>query len=350
VKLKDLTRRSLRALGQLGQVLPGLQIKNFKENTTIKDTQIDLLFTGRLKGKQYRFVCEMKSLGSPSHILSSIAKLKEIAQSKKAYPVIFASYISQRSAEICRENEVGFIDLEGNAFLSFGDVLVDRRVKDRANIEKRKITVIFSPRATRVIRVLLENVEKRWLIGELAREAKLSLGYTSEVLRALVDQDYVNRQKRKGFQLENPAPLLDRWASEYDFSQNEIINLYPFEKDFSTLFRGIGDISRVLELKSGLTLLSGASVVAPYVARFSDVHVYVEGDIELWKENLDLREVQGGANIHLVTPHDEGVFYASRKVNGIPVIGNVQLYLDLFKYPARGKEQAEHLRSQLIGF
>jgi len=350
MKLKDLTRRSLKALGQLGRVLPGLQIKNFKENTRFKDTQIDLLFTGRLKGKQYRFVCEMKSLGSPSHILSSIAKIREIAQSKKAYPIIFTSYISQRSAEICRETEVGFLDSEGNAFLSFGDVLVDRRVKDRTNIERRQITAIFSPRATRLIRVLLENAKKTWLITELAREAKLSLGHTSEVLRALVDQDYVNRQKRKGFQLENPAPLLDRWASEYDLSKNEITSLYSFEKDFSALFRGIGDISRVLELKSGLTLLSGASVVAPYVARFSDIHVYVEGDIELWKENLDLREVQGGANVHLLAPYDEGVFYASRKVNGIPVIGNIQLYLDLFKYPARGKEQAEHLRSQLMEF
>lgn len=335
---------------KIKQVLPGLDIITIEAQVKIMTFQVDFLLTVRFKRKEYLFICETKSLGSPSHLFPAIAQLKKIAEYKKAYLIIIAPYISQRSAEMCRENQVGFIDLEGNAFLSFDNVLVDKRVKERTEVEKREVVEIFSPRATRIIRVLLENKKEKWLITDLAKEANISIGYASDVLKALNKQGYVDREKRKGFQVKDKAALLDKWASIYDFNQNKIINLYTFEKDFENLFKNIKDVSDSLKLKCGLTLLSGASIVAPYIARFSNIYLYIEGDIKTWTEKLDLREVESGANFYLVIPYDEGVFYGLQKVKGIPLISNIQLYLDLIKYPARGKEQADYLRNQLIKF
>lgn len=333
------------------RLLPELKNINIKPQVNINGCKADFLVTLNIKGKDSILICEIKSLGSPSHLLPAVVQLKKIIEGKKGYPVIIAPYISQRSAEICRQNSVGFIDLEGNAFLSFGNILIDKRVKERINIEKKQISEIFSARATRIIRVLLENPSKeRWLISDLAKEAEVSLGYTSDVLSALSGQGYIEKKKRKGIQLKEKAALLDRWASAYSFSQNNIFSLYTLEKDFSAVFKKITGLSEALKLKSALTLHSAASLVAPYVARFSDIYLYVEGDITLWKKKLDLRDVERGANFYLIRPYDEGVFYGLRKVKGIPVIGNVQLYLDLFKYPARGKEQAEYVRQKLIGF
>jgi len=348
--MRQLENNELILKEKVKQTLPELEIEDIQVEVKMKDAQVDFLFIGKLRGKNYIFVCEVKSSGFPSHILPTIIQLKKVAGYKNAYPIIIAPYISQRSAEICRQNQVGFIDLEGNAFLSFDDILIDKRVKERTKVEKREIGEIFSPRATRIIRVLLENKKEKWLITDLAKEANLSVGYTSEVLRALINQGYVDRQKRKGFRIKDKASLLNRWASIYNFSQNKIINLYTFEKDFGGLFKKISDISDSLKLRCGLTLLSAASIVAPYIARFSDVYLYIYGDIKTWREKLDLREVEAGANFYLIIPYDEGVFYGLRKVKGIPVVGNIQLYLDLIKYPARGKEQAEYLRSQLIKF
>lgn len=350
MKIKDLAKNNIILQNKFNQVLPELEIQSIQAEAKIIDARADFLITAKLKDKKYTFICELKSLGAPSHVLSAIAQLKKIIEYKKAYPIIIAPYISQRSAEICRQNEVGFIDLEGNVFLSIGDVLIDKRVSERNNIEKREIGEIFSPRATRIIRVLLENKKQKWFISDLAKEADVSLGYTSEVLRALVNQGYVDRQKRKGFQLKDKTALLDKWASIYNFSQNKIVNLYTFEKNFGSLFKKISNTSNLLKLKCGLTLLSAASIVAPYIARFADIHLYVQGDIENWKEKLDLREIEAGANFYLITPYDEGVFYGLRRVKEIPIVGNIQLYLDLIKYPARGKEQAEFLRKQLIKF
>ena len=350
MKPSKLTMNRKMLQDRMSEILPGLRIKNFRTEAQIEDIKVDSLLVGELKGKRYTFVCEAKSLGSPSHILPVVAKLSKVAKDKRSYPIIIAPYISERSAEICRRSGVGFIDSEGNAFLSLGNILVDKRVKERVNIEKREKLEIFSPRAVRVIRVLLESKKERWLITALAQEANVSLGYTSEVLRGLANQGYVNGEKRRGFQLKDKTALLDRWASVYDFSQNKLMSLYTLEKNFGALFKKISETSDSLGLRCGMTLLSAASVVAPYVARFADIYLYVEGDTARWKKELDLRDVEAGANFYLITPYDEGVFYRLRKVKGIPVIGNIQLYLDLIRYPARGKEQAKYLREKLIGF
>lgn len=351
MKIFELEKNQAQLKELFLRLLPGAKNINLKPQVNINGAKADFLVTLNIKAKDSILICEIKSSGSPSHILPVVVQLKKAIEYKKGYPVIIAPYISQRSAEICRQNNVGFIDLEGNVFLSFGNILIDKRVKERVNIEKKEVTEIFSARATRIIRVLLENSSKeRWLISDLAKEANVSLGYTSDVLSALSAQGYVEKKKRKGIQLKEKAPLLDRWASAYSFSQNNIFSLYTLEKDFAAVFKKIAGLSETLNLKSALTLHSAASFAAPYVARFSDIYLYVEGDVALWKKKLDLRDVERGANFYLISPYDEGVFYGLRKVKGIPIIGNIQLYLDLFKYPARGKEQAEYVRQKLIGF
>lgn len=351
MRVFELEKNQARLEGLFLRILPELKNVNIKPQVNINGARADFLVTLNIKGKDNVLICEIKSSGSPSHVLPAVVQLKKSIEGKKGYPVIIAPYISQRSAEICRQNNTGFIDLEGNTFLSFGNILIDRRVKERVNIEKREITEIFSARATRIIRVLLENSNKeRWLISDLAKEANVSLGYTSDILSALSAQGYIEKKKRKGIQLKEKASLLDKWASVYSFSQNNIFSFYTLEKDFTAIFKKIAGISETLNLKSALTLHSAASLAAPYVARFSDIYLYVGGDIALWKKELGLRDVERGANFYLISPYDEGVFYGLRKVKGIPVIGNIQLYLDLFKYPARGKEQAEYARQKLIGF
>lgn len=335
---------------KIKRFLPELSIKNVRSKIQMNGIIADLIFTGKIKGKEYQFIMEIKSNGAPGLISNAINQLKAINAEKKAYPIIMAPYISQRSAELCRQNNIGFIDLEGNAFLSFDNILIDKRLKERFNIEKKDIKEIFSPRATRVIRVLLENNDRQWLINDLADEAKISIGYTSIVLTFLVQQGYGEKQKRKGFRLKDKTALLEKWASVYDFSKNKIIGLYTLEKDFNGLLKKVADISESVKTQCGLTSFPAASLVAPYVARFSDIYLYIQNNIEFWREKLDLREVPSGANFYIIVPYDEGVFYGLRKINGIPIIGNIQLYLDLFKYPARGKEQAEYLRTQLIKF
>lgn len=51
--------------------------------------------------------------------------------------------------------------------------------------------------------------------------------------------------------------------------------------------------------------------------------------------------MEKGGNVSMVLPYDEGVFYGVNQVDGVNVVSKVQLYIDLFNYPAQGEEAAE---------
>ena len=47
-------------------------------------------------------------------------------------------------------------------------------------------------------------------------------------------------------------------------------------------------------------------------------------------------------------PQDIGVFQFTKEVNGLSVVSDAQIYLDLLKMPGRAKEQAQNLRAKII--
>ncbi len=74
--------------------------------------------------------------------------------------------------------------------------------------------------------------------------------------------------------------------------------------------------------------------------------MYVSGGegIEFFQKELDLKDADQGANLVLMMPYyKHSVYYDSREVEGLRVVSDIQLYLDLYGYPIRGVEQAEHL-------
>jgi hypothetical protein len=101
-----------------------------------------------------------------------------------------------------------------------------------------------------------------------------------------------------------------------------------------------------------ITSFAASSLVAPFVRGVGSVEVYVPdaGAIDEWVKAMDLRPVESGGNIVLLLPYDTGVFYRAQNVEGKSLVGNIQLYLDLSDNPGRGREQADFLRKEKIGF
>lgn len=90
--------------------------------------------------------------------------------------------------------------------------------------------------------------------------------------------------------------------------------------------------------------------MAPYV-RPANIHLYVEPEtLGEWQELLNLQLTELGGNVFLVEPYDECVFYKIQRLREVCVVSNVQLYVDLYNYPARGREAAMHLRREIIKF
>ena len=54
--------------------------------------------------------------------------------------------------------------------------------------------------------------------------------------------------------------------------------------------------------------------------------------------------------VHLVGPYDPGVFHGTLEKGGLKVAGLPQLYVDLLHYERRGRELAEQLRREAMGY
>jgi hypothetical protein len=81
-----------------------------------------------------------------------------------------------------------------------------------------------------------------------------------------------------------------------------------------------------------------------------DVHLYVPSEnvaLEIAKK-LEVNPTPKGGNVKFVLPYDEGVFYGMREIRGAKVVSNVQLYVDLFNFPARGEEAASQLLEVML--
>jgi hypothetical protein len=75
-----------------------------------------------------------------------------------------------------------------------------------------------------------------------------------------------------------------------------------------------------------------------------------EGDPEPVARALGLRPGEGEGNVYLLSPYDQGVFYAPLAKGGLPVVCLPQLYADLHHYERRRRDQAAHLRREAMGY
>lgn len=200
---------------------------------------------------------------------------------------------------------------------------------------------IFETKASRILRCLLLNPGKTWTIRELGNEVQVSVGHTHAVVTALIQNGYLARNEVNLLEVVDPIRMLKRWASYNQYiTVNNFLDYYSFEIEIEQF---IGKL-RNFRYDYALTSLSGALLVAPYV-RPVIVELYI-GDIkevDSIKENLHLKPIPREGNVRLVIPYDMGVFYKVQIINDVKVVSNVQLYVDLLNYPARGEEAAQQV-------
>jgi hypothetical protein len=339
-----------RLVSELPRLLEGLDIVKTEVLPKARGgVRPDLVVDVRFGRQTKRLVVEVKTLGEPRLAAQAIAHLGQSVRTiDNGYPVFASGYVGGSARRLCRESGVGYIDLLGNVYLRFGGVLIDRLAQGSFEAERRGLKQLFAPKATRVVRALLLDPERPARITDLAVGCSMSPAGVYWVVRLLEDMGFVERDRSKRVVLVKPKELLDAWASSWGMDRNASTGYFSFERTPEALVKKVASVSKRRDLPYALTLMAGASLVAPFV-RFQDVWMYVGGDEAAWVEALDLKPVDGGGNIVLVRPYDEGVFAGLQVVDGIKVVSDVQLYVDLYNYPARGREQAEFLRGRRLG-
>jgi hypothetical protein len=311
-----------------------------------EDTRADLRFQLYADASPLSVLVEVKSTGEPRQARSAIQQLREyLSRVDDAYGVFAAPYISDYTAQLCKDSGVGYMDLAGNCLLSFDRVYVERRNYPNPNTEKRQLRSLFGPKSSRVLRVMLKKPKRAWQVQDLAEEADVSLGLAFKIKERLLALEYA-REDRKRIKLARPADLLDTWAENYSFRSNKLYDYFSFDEP-KTMERKLAQYCRRNEITYALTMFSGAALVAPF-ARYTRAFAYVAEGIEELAAALQLKEAPSGPNFTILAPYDDGVFYGSRTVKGLRVVCDIQLYLDLAGYKGRGEESARFLLDQRI--
>jgi len=335
----------------VGQALLGcLRDVPFVRRTRLRrpagEAQPDLVVEADVDGEQWSLVVCAKRSGQPRLAREATNALyRDQSRFRNPYPVFAAPYVSPAAAEFCRSEGVGYVDLAGNCRLSFGRVHIQREGRPNPSIQKRDLRSLYSPKATRVLRVLLHPPLRTWALSALAHEAGVSLGHAHNVKQHLADREWIRREAG-GVRLQVPEALLLEWASNHDFdryARQECYSAQPVA-DIEDALGRYGPKSGVL---GALTGFSGAERVAPHV-RYQRVHAYVSATADDPAAAVGLKPVSSGANVVLLTPRDDGVFYGSAQVDGVRVVSSVQLYLDLRAIGGRGEEAAQFLLEEVL--
>lgn len=139
-----------------------------------------------------------------------------------------------------------------------------------------------------------------------------------------------------------PLDLLKRLASVNNFLTNtKFLDYYSQEEDISQL---LGKFKKIHDIEYAFTGLTGAMLVAPFV-RPTNVHIYVndEDDAKKLANMLNLMPIEANGNVKFALAKSKGIFYGNKEIDGVNMVSDVQLYIDLLNYPARGEEAADEI-------
>ncbi len=322
---------------------------------------IDFEVSAEVAGVRRRLICEVKSPGHPRQLRSAIQQLeaaKRASGQTDVSSVVVAPYVSLRGAEICAEAGVSFIDLEGNCRLQLPGAYVERRGERKGGAPPRRLHSLFSPKAAKVLMLMLESQEMVWSVEDLAKTAEISLGHASNVRRALLDQEWARAEKR-GIRLVDRPGLLEAWGQER-------VRRKPRRSGYYTLLHGAA-LQRALEgafreflpspgtpprhrVPDDLLLcsFSAAARIAPF-ARVPSLYLYAShAGFSAISAHIELAPAERGPNVFIGKATDLGAALHPIGEGGVFWTSPIQTYLDLKREGERGREAARHLLETVV--
>jgi len=125
----ELELRATEALKALLEQVSAVKLKEMKRESPARGRSAEILAHIDIYGHSHTLACEVNADTRPSKVRASIRKLQDCAahQTGDTTPVLIAPYLSPAAQTLCKKSHAGFLDLEGNARLSLGEVFIGKR-------------------------------------------------------------------------------------------------------------------------------------------------------------------------------------------------------------------------------
>jgi len=269
--------------------------------------------------------------------------------------LLIADQTTAEAREILESHGVAVVDGIGNAHIELPGLLFHIEgppppTRPAADAPPTRLR----GKAGVVAQALLLHPERDWNIQDLAKEAQLSTGLAHRVLARLEAEGIVKAEGAGPLRVRrvtNPTALLDLWAEENIEKPRRTLG-YLLAQTPGQLIAAVGTNLESRGIDYALTGAAAASLIAPFVTAVPVVDVWVTTQAapgELYA-GAQADQVTEGHNIVFLQAKDDTPLAFREKTNGPWLTNRFRLYTDLRRDPRRGREQAEHLRQEVIGF
>lgn len=330
----------------------GLRIGSMESQPRSFNQVPDFLARADVGGREIDLLIEVKERPHLVGLRLAAEAIKQYARPNRI-PIVASQFMGPNRRALLKEMGVGYIDMAGNIYLRAPGIFIEREEKRNPFSYEREGLNPYSDKASIILRVLMDEPNRSWKIREIAKAGDINPGWVSRVVKSLVERGLVKFSRQKGIALLRGEDMLKEWADLYDWRRNKFYYYYCHALNFQGVLERISELNLDSDKMIALGFQAGAYLVSPY-STFNQVHLMIDGrsfdmirpEIE---RQLELESRREGANLILVRPYYKySALFSARKIKKWLVASDVQLYLDLNRYPLRGQEQAGHLLDKVI--
>lgn len=283
----------------------------------------------------------------------------QLVQQAQAAPagnlLVVASATTAEAREILGRHGVALVDGLGNAHVELPGLVLHTEGRRRGDGGRAQPQTRLAGKAGLAAQALLLDHERDWKVQDLAGEANVSVGLAHRVLARLEREGLVAAEgagPRRVRRVVDPTALLDLWGEENTDRGVQRARAYRLARDPRELAGAVSAGLDAAGIGHAVTGVAAAALVAPFVTAIPVSEIWVDSTASLDDvvAASDAEAVDTGANLVFAQASGDEPLAFRRRVEGAWVVNPVRLFADLRRDPRRGREQAERLRQEVIGF
>ena len=284
-------------------------------------------------------------------------QLIDLAESLDDLPLlVLAGQCTAQARALLRDHGVSVVDARGSAHVQLpGLVLhIDGPRQTGRDAAGAGSPTRLSGKAGVTAQTLLADHERAWKVTDLAQEANVSTGLAHRVLTRLESEGICTSEgagPSRVRHVQQPAALLELWAEEQRDDPRRTRAYLLAQTSHQTVEELAVGLERA-GVAYALTGAAGATLLAPFVTSVRTIEVWVTAtaSADVLCTATGAEPVEEGHNVVFLQAKDDAPLTLRQRQQEYWVANPFRLYVDLRRDPQRGREQAEHLRREVIGF
>lgn len=271
--------------------------------------------------------------------------------------LLVAGDTTAEAREILERHGVAFVDGLGNAHVELPGLLLHLEGRRRRPGEARRVRVPtrLTGKGGIAAQALLLEPDRAWQVQDLAEEAHISVGMAHRVLARLEAEGLAAAEgagpKRVRHVVDRTA-LLDLWAEENRERSVERVRAYRLAREPRELVDAVSGGLEGAGIEHAVTGAAAAARLAPFVTAVPVAEIWLSAiaSLEDVAAATDSELADTGHNLVFARTKGDEPLAFRRTVDRISMVNPFRLFYDLRRDPRRGREQADAVRREVIGF